>query len=102
MTDQNGQVKEGTENVKQIVYDYYKTLYTNEPEDEQKQDELLQNIDKQISEEHRNALDKEIETEELKQSLKDLQNNKSPGSDGLTKEFCLFFWNKLEAHIKNA
>ena len=25
-----------------------------------------------------------------------MENNKSPGNDGLTKEFYVFFWNKIE------
>ena len=34
--------------------------------------------------------------EELNKSLNYLQNNKTPGSDGLTKEILSFFWNDLE------
>ena len=100
MRDKHGQLKEGTNNVKEIVHEYYKTLYTNEPEDEAKQDELLQNIDKIINEDQKSNMDAPIENDELKQSLKDLQNNKSPGNDGLTKEFYLFFWNELEIPFK--
>ena len=48
-----------------------------------------------LSEEERNKLDEEFTAEELGMSMKDLKKNKSPGSDGLTKEFYDFFWDML-------
>ena len=32
----------------------------------------------------------------LRNSLKSIQNDKSPGNDGLTKEFYVTFWNELK------
>ena len=31
-----------------------------------------------------------------------MQNDKSPGNGGLTKEFCEIFWNKLKKIILNS
>ena len=52
----------------------------------------------QLSEDEKEELDALLEIDELKQTLEKCANNKSPGNDGLTKEFYLFFWNE----IKNA
>ena len=40
--------------------------------------------------------DELITLEEISNSLKDLPNNKTPGSDGLTTEFYKFFWPDLK------
>ena len=31
-------------------------------------------------------------------ALKEMQNNKSPGSDGITVEFYKIFWNDIKIH----
>ena len=40
--------------------------------------------------------DKHLSEPELNLALLGMENNKSPGNDGLTKEFYVFFWNKIE------
>ena len=35
-------------------------------------------------------------------ALKDMQNNKSPGSDGLTTEFYKIFWKYIKSHLINS
>ena len=50
-----------------------------------------------LSQEEREKLDEEFTIEELRESLSDLQKNKSPGCYGLTREFYDFFWDDLSA-----
>ena len=38
----------------------------------------------------------DLTEDELLISLRSMQNNKTPGNDGLTKEFCETFWNDSE------
>ena len=38
----------------------------------------------------------ELTESELCDALKDIPNNKSPGNDGLTKEFFLSFWDAIK------
>ena len=35
-------------------------------------------------------------------ALKEMQNNKSPGSDGITIEFYKIFWNDIKTHLINS
>ena len=88
-------VKEGTQNILQIAHDFYKKLYTKENECSSTQDRLLQNIDIFLTNEARECLNKEIDQRELKESMLSMKNSKSPGSDGLGKEFYEFFWEDL-------
>ena len=65
---------------------YYATLYTSENVENEAIKNLLTYIPT-ISEKDRNNLGKQISTEEISDCLRSFQNDKSPGCDGLTKEF---------------
>ena len=53
---------------------------------------ILNNVDKQLCE--------GVLTEnECLLALKEMKNNKSPGSDGLSTEFYKIFWNDLKTHL---
>ena len=58
------------------------------PKTKQKiQDEMLSKISKTFSRANRQHCDKPFNTDEIRQAISTLENNKSPGSDGLTAEF---------------
>ena len=40
--------------------------------------------------------DKDLSESELYMALLDMENNKSPRNDGLTKEFYVFFWDEIK------
>ena len=43
-----------------------------------------------------NLCENDLTEDELLISLKSMQNNKTPGNDGLTKEFYETFWNEIK------
>ena len=98
MEDSSGKLLQGTENVKKVVFDFYKSLYNSEPEDEASQNLMLSKVNKRLSVDKKNSLDTPITKDELYESLLDLKNNKSPGIDGLTKEFYVCFWADISDH----
>lgn len=51
---------------------------------------------------HQRMLDLPFTSREFHLALKDLGNNKSPGSDGITKEFYLKFWDLLSEPFFNS
>jgi exonuclease III len=77
--------------------EFYKTLYTNpKTNTPQENDELFHffntnNIPK-ISQAQIEKCESDINIEEVGKALKDLQNGKSPGTDGFTPDFYTFFW----------
>lgn len=85
LKDSQGELKEGTENVIEIVHKFYSELYTNERENIIYQNELLNGVTKFLTPEDREDLDKDMSFLEMKESMSDLKKDKSPGSDGLTK-----------------
>ena len=44
----------------------------------------------------------ELTLTECTKALKKMQNNKSPGSDGLTKEFYCAFWDVISDYVVNS
>ena len=56
----------------------------------------MQNIKITLSDEGKRQLDRNITKAELKEAMLSLKNSKSPGMDGLVKEFYEFFWDDLE------
>ena len=86
--------------IRNIVYDFYKTLY------ESKEDAILDvDLEKtldlntpKLSEFDRLSMGGEIKYSEASNILLKMQHNKSPGSSGFSSEFLKFFWGDL-GHI---
>ena len=77
---------------------FYKTLYsTREKNGQEKEEENAKNLflDEtlpKITQEDKQSCETEVTLLEIGAALKELQNGKSPGSDGFTTEFYKFFW----------
>ena len=80
------------------ILNYFKTYFANLFEykdvDDDIIDEFLTDLPC-IDQEDKEMLDKCITVDEIVTSLNNFQNNKTPGSDGLTKEFYICFIDKL-------
>ena len=75
-------------------------MYTSEANDhtDTYEDIFYPNTGNKLTEEDRQLLEKCIEIEEMKNTVQQLKNNKSPGIDGLPAEFYKIFWNDIK-HI---
>ena len=81
---------------------FYEKLYTKQAVVPCKGcDFLFQDIPKltDIDNEHCDSL---ITLEECGKSLKELANNKAPGTDGFTADFYKFFWINIKKHVYNS
>jgi hypothetical protein len=87
-----------------VYYYQYNNLYKNSIDDSNNRTNdlgytfLNDNNIPYLSEEEEKQCDECLSELELKNSLRQMKNGKSPGSDGLTAEFYKIFWND----IKNA
>ena len=70
-------------------------MNTKDLERETVQDDFLKGVTIKLPQEEKEKLDEDFTQDELKASMNDINKNKSPGSDGLTKEFYDFFWDAL-------
>ena len=85
-----------TNDIKNHINQFYSKLYEQEYEDPLEQEYFLNSLDKKLSEQEKLCLDRPLNEIELKNALFSLNDNKSPGYDGLTKEFYVHFWEDLK------
>ena len=95
---EDGNVTFNVEDITNEVKLFYEQLYASKEKD------ITIDIDSQLQcprleDEERNALEGEIKIEELLSAIKNLKNDKSPGSDGFTAEFFKFFYKDLSAFM---
>ena len=56
----------------------------------------MQNIDlPKVSIDQNDTLKKQLTLEELESAIKNSDNGRSPGNDGLPREFYIFFWRNI-------
>ncbi len=80
---------------------FYKKLYEEKETENCEIGDLINEIPK-LSELEQVSLEGKIDLEEASFALKNMPNNKSPGSDGFTVEFFKVFWRRLCAFVVRA
>ena len=84
------------------VRSFYEKLYTEQIVDDDKMEQMSKNISAKLNEDEKNIIEGQITEYECTCALRDMQNNKSPGSDGITTEFYKIFWNDIKSfYIKS-
>lgn len=97
--DIGGKIIENEETVLLETSKFYKNLYSsqiNHTEHSELSGQFLGNhLLKKLSEEQKQSCEGNITTIEIKNILKDMKHDKTPGIDGIPIEFYKFFWNDL-------
>jgi hypothetical protein len=102
LIDEKGQTYNTPQTIMEHTKQFYQNLYK---QDNKHIDETLEQAEQYfltdndiatIQEQDKNALDHPITLEEIAKAVKDLPNNKTPGSDGLPVEFYKMFWGKIQ------
>ena len=75
---------------------FYQKLYTSNKTNVNPSDFLEEDKMPKLSENHKIMCDNPLTIEECGTALSKLENNKSPGSDGLTTNFYKFFWTDIK------
>ena len=83
---------------------FYMNLYTSVSDEPPVAcSQFLENVDlPTLSPEEIDFLNQPVTKDDLKASIKKSKNGKSPGSDGLTREFYIVFWNDVEELVFNS
>lgn len=93
----DGQVISNPADILAYERDYFSHIYKEDTSQLQSLDEfpIVQEDLPQVSESHRTLFNMPFTPRDFHLALKELNNNKSPGSDGLTPEFYRAFWDLL-------
>lgn len=89
-----GETCTSSETILDAFKEFYTNLYRKESDETGIMEEFLNDVPS-ITEEDSKMLGAEINREEIKKALTDMYANKSPGSDGLSKEFYFAFFDQL-------
>lgn len=78
------------------VFEFYDNLFKEKKIDLNVANDFIDLIDKELVEEDKLWLDREINIEEIKTVVFSFANGKSPGIDGLSIEFYIKFWELIK------
>ena len=71
---------------------FYKNLFTSEGSDERESSTVLEHVDSVLNNDQKETCDADISEQEIKNAIKILKVNKSPGDDGIVSEFYIEYW----------
>ena len=92
LTKDNLDVVSEPQDLLKETHNFYKQLFTAQPIDVQARDKFLNCTIPKLSDDARESCEGLITEEELRKAVMAMENNKSPGCDGLTSNFYKKFW----------
>lgn len=94
--DEKGDLKTSKEDICETIRTFYEKLLTRENLEESEMKLLVDRyISKQLSDNERDSIEGVITKAEILKALKEMKNNKSPGLDGLPREFYVMMWPEI-------
>eukprot|EP00253_Pinus_taeda_P028479 PITA_28479 len=96
--DSEGNKHNNQEDIKKAASSHFRNLLTKSQEEENYSD-LLQYLPKGITQEINDALNREIEEEEIRKAIRTLQLDKSPGPDGFPISFYREYWQLIKKDL---
>lgn len=97
--DCNGMLQSDPKKILDIQAAYFEKLYQRDPE---VKFDMENNSDRKITKDQADLFEHNITLEELGEALSSLNDNKTPGADGLTSELYKHFWHLLGKHLIQA
>ena len=91
LTLNNGEEIYETKDIIKKVKMFYERLYSDRQLEDYEILDLVEDIPT-LTVQEKTSLEEKITLDEASIALKNMKNNKSPGSDGFTIEFFKFFW----------
>ena len=95
LMDDNGDLVTNTNQLLTVWHSFYSNLFTALPVDENLQDDFLDSLERVLPPEERDLCEGPLALDECFAALQGMENNKTPGLDGLPKEFYVRFWSVL-------
>jgi len=103
LTDKNGSTVTGAKTILKMQHNYYYDLYNgNSNVTEQSMNLYCDKYNimvNRLSDDEKHLISGEFSITDLENTLKDMDNNKSPGMDGLPAEFYKTFWPDIKDYL---
>ncbi len=101
LKDSEGTLKKDTQGILNTAVNFYEELYKSGEVDLEAQEKFIDSLKLKLSEEDKESCEGRMSKEEVLSAIKSFKNNKSPGCDGLPKEFYVHFWDLLGEGFTN-
>ena len=99
--NEKGEVITEKAEIQKIIRDYYEQLYGNKMDNLEEMDRFLENFNlPRLKHEKIQIMNNPITSTEIEAVIKNLPQNKNPGPDGFTGEFCETFREELMPILK--
>ena len=95
----DGPIVTGMRDILKETRQFYVDLYTEEGIEESSQDMMQNKIKTKLMDEQTQLCEGEVSYDEITQAVSQTQNDRSPGTDGLTYEFYKSFWHLLGKYL---
>ena len=96
MIDRDGKVENDPNDVHNIIKTFYSNLYEDKAISEHSMNFFLSHITTKLNNTDKEFFERDLTTNELTKAMLSMQSNKSPGLDGLPKEFYNTFSEQLK------
>lgn len=96
---ENGEVVEGEEQLRTFITNQYKSLFSTHAGT--RANELLQKVQRKVSQEMNDFLLKTFQREEVKEALDSIGDLKAPGPDGMPSIFYKRFWSLISSRVQD-
>ena len=90
---------EDLDEIRNILYKHHKQLYNKKETDIEARQSFMDTIEVKLTEEQKQSLEIPITEQEMINAIQDMENNKSPGPDGIPAEFYKTFQGPLKNEI---
>ncbi len=94
--DREGEEERDPQGVLSVVKSFYCDLYQDRVISEESVNFFLSHLNRKLGNTDKDFLDRDLTINELTKAMQSMQSNKSPGLDGLPKEFYSTFWEQLK------
>ena len=95
LLNENQEIKSDIDSILDIEYKFFSELYSSVQIDSESKTQFLSYVNRKINDSDKELCDSNIREDEIENAIKEMANNKSPGSDGLTVEFYKAFLPQL-------
>lgn len=86
----------GSQDILEVVKSFYSDLYQEKSISEQSMSYFLSHLTTKLNNTDRDLLERDLTINEITKAMQSMQSNRTPGLDGLPKEFYSTFWDQLK------
>lgn len=94
-----GKEVESTQEILEATHSFYANLYKEQSIDEVIVESFISKLTQRLDSDDRTVLDEDIMLDEIRRAMISMQDNKTPGLDGLPKEYYQAFWEQLSPSL---